>query len=196
MSLQNRRAVLSDAVAHRTPSPTATTSSAAPNKSTHVAGVVICRSPAQAPANLNSRKSLSIRAKSNAHHERVLNRTRSRADRALTLAVTSSCPACTARFVSSSKGAMRVICPVTGCCVSALQARKWVLTARSSREWKLMTASRPPGANAAVPSLNKSPSADSSSFTTMRSAWNTCNGRCMHETWEHLGQICNLSDLR
>ena len=48
---------------------------------------------------------------------------------------------------------------------------KAVLTIRSSREWKLMTQSRPPGLSRGIAAWSSSSTAESSSLTAMRMAW-------------------------
>ncbi len=65
---------------------------------------------------------------------------------------------------------------ITGKCASAGSALEWramnCLTARSSSEWKLMTARRPPGASTSNAAASPACSCPSSSLMNMRSAWN------------------------
>src|SRR5262249_20107371 len=65
----------------------------------------------------------------------------------------------------------------TGKSGGQVQPRSWsrtnCLTIRSSSEWKLITASRPPGFSSSTAAGSASSSAVSSSLTAIRSAWKT-----------------------
>src|SRR5690606_38140823 len=98
---------------------------------------------------------------------------RRRAERARGLRAISMSPGVAERTMGMKVGAAANVageCRETFAVVRERSARN-VLTIRSSSEWKLTTARRPPGASTSSAANSALRSSPSSSFTAMRSAW-------------------------